>query len=165
MQIGFPLAQWKWFVFLCLDLGALENRSIGKAIQVIWYTCAFNYEKICKVLHHAWAFSIAMDAGAKGSVPYLDVHWYFSLRGKLFNIHLVALPMYESHTGLNTFILISRFLNTLCENWKKKMISVLTDWASNMHGRHQGAVTHLEEVYSDRFYQIWCGAHQFDLVA
>jgi hypothetical protein len=44
------------------------------------------------------------------------------------------------------------------------MISVSTDGASNMHRRHQGAVTRLEEVCSNGFYQIWCGAHQLDLV-
>ena len=146
-----------------LGLGALGNISIGKVIQVVRYTCAFNYEIIRKVLHHVWAFSIAMDAGTKGSVPYLDVRLRLVLRGKLFNIHLVALPTYESHTGLNTFVLISRFLDALCENWKKKMISVSTDGASNMHGRHQCAVTRLEEVCSDGFYRIWCGAHQLDL--
>jgi len=94
----------------------------------------------------------------------LDVCLHLVLRGKLFNIRLVALPMYESHTVLNTFVLISRFLDALCENWKKKMISDLTDGASNMHGQHQGAVTSLKEVCSDGFYRIWCGARQLDLV-
>jgi hypothetical protein len=124
----------------------------------------FNYEIICKVLHHVWALSIAMDAGTKGSVPYLDVSLRCILCGKLFNIHLVAFPMYERHTGLNTFVLISRFLDALCEKWKKNIISVLFVGASNMHGRHQGAVTRYKEVCSDGFYRIWCGAHPLDLV-
>ena len=119
-------------------------------------------EVIRSVLDHVWAFSIAMDGGTKSSVPYLDVRLRFVLQGKLFNIHLVALPMYESHTGENTFLLISKFLDALCEKWKKKLISVSTDGASNMHGRHQGAVTRLDQVCLDGFYRIWCGAHQLD---
>jgi hypothetical protein len=100
--------------------GALGNISIGKVIQVVRYTCAFNYEIICKVLHHVWAFSIAMDAGTKGSVPYLDVCLRFSLPRKLFYIHIVALPMYWSHTGLNMFVFINRFLDALCEMGRRK---------------------------------------------
>ena len=72
--------------------------------------------------------------------------------------------MYESHTGENIFLLISKFLDAICPNWKKKMISVSKDGASNMHGRHQGAITRLNEVCSEGFYQIWCGAHQLVLV-
>ena len=94
-------------------LGTLGNINIGKVIQTVRYTCAFNMEVIRSVLDHVWAFSIAMDGGTKSSVPYLDVRLRFVLQGKLFNIHLVALPMYESHTGENTFLLISKFLDAL----------------------------------------------------
>ena len=44
------------------------------------------------------------------------------------------------------------------------MISVSMHGASNMHGRHQGAVMRLNKVCSNGFYRIWCGAHQHDLV-
>ena len=105
---------------------------------------------------------LKFNGGTKSSVPYLNVLWRLVLQGKLFNIHLGALPIYESHTGENTFLLISKFLDALCEKWKKKLIGVSTDGASNMHGRHQGTVTQLDQVCLDGFYRIWCGAHQLD---
>ena len=94
-------------------LGTLGNINIGKVIQTVRYTCAFNMEVIRSVLDHVWAFSISMDGGTKSSVPYLNVRLRFVLQGKLFNIHLGALPMFESHTGENTFLLISKFLDAL----------------------------------------------------
>ena len=131
---------------------------------MVRYTCCSNYEIIRKILKHVWAFSIAMDAGTKASVSYLDVRLRITIEGKLYNLHLVALPMTESHTGENTFLLIAKFLDALCNNWKSKLISVSTDGASNMHGRFQGAVTRLDDVCLPGFYRIWCGAHQLDLV-
>ena len=97
-------------------LGALENISVWKVIKVVRYACAFKFEVICNVLDNVWAFSIAMDGGTKAIVPYLDVRLQLVLRGQLFNIHLVALPMYESQTGEIMFLLISKFLDALCEN-------------------------------------------------
>ena len=145
-------------------LGSLQIISIEKVIQVVRFACASDFEIIRSVLKHVWAFSIAMDGGTKVSVPYLDVCLRFILNGNLCNVHLVALPMYESHTGENTFLLITKFLDALCENWRKKLISVSTDGASNIHGRHKGAVTRLDQICLDRFYRMWCGAHQLDLV-
>jgi hypothetical protein len=60
----------------------------------------------------------------------------------------------------NMFLLIS---NALCQKWRKNMISVSKDGASNVHVQHQGAVTCLNEVCVDGFYRIWCGSHQLDL--
>jgi len=39
----------------------------------------------------------------------------------------------------------------LCPNWKKKLISVSTDGASNMHGRYQGFVPRLDQVFEQGF--------------
>jgi hypothetical protein len=41
------------------------------------------------------------------------------------NLHLVALPMRERHTGLYMFDLISDFFNALSNNWKEKLITFL----------------------------------------
>jgi hypothetical protein len=145
-------------------LGALGNVSMGKVIQVVRYTCALNYEIMREILANIWAFSIAVDGGTKASVPYLDVRMRVVVRRKLFNIHLVALPMYERHTGENMFILLEKFLNALCSGWKQKLISVSTDGASNMTGSQQGLVTRIDRECLPGFYRIWCGAHQLDLV-
>ena len=111
-----------------------------------------------------WAYSIAIDGGTKGNVPYLDVRLRLVILGELHNLHLVALPMYESHTGENMFLLISKFMDGLSPNWKNKLISVASDGASSMHGRVQGVLTRLDEVCLKGFYRIWCGSHQLELV-
>ena len=80
-------------------LGAMGNTSIGKVMQVVRYTCAFNFKSIPSVLDHLWAFSIDMYAGTKVSFPYLDVRVRLVLRRQPFIIHFVALPMYETHKG------------------------------------------------------------------
>jgi hypothetical protein len=48
-----------------MGLGEIGNIIVGKVIQVVQYTCAFNFETIRNVLHHVWAFSIAMNGGTK----------------------------------------------------------------------------------------------------
>ena len=105
-----------------------------------------------------------MDGGTKATVPYVDLQLRFVVQGKLFNVHFIVLPMHKSHTRENTFLIISKFLDAMCDNWKKKMISVSTDGALKMQGRHQGAVTRLDQVCLDGFYCIWCGAHQLGLI-
>ena len=167
VSIGVSFRQCSRLLLSCKELANLSevgNCNVAKVIQAVRFTCCQNYEVLCKILQHAWAFSIAMDAGTKASVPYLDVRVRATVDGSLYNLHLVALPMTESHTGENTFLLIEKFLDALCSNWRKKLISVSTDGASNMQGRYQGAVTRLDDVCCDGFYRIWCGAHQLDLV-
>jgi len=114
--------------------GALGNISIGKVIHVVRYICALNHQIMREILASSWAFSIALDTGTKATIPYLDVRICVVVRRQLFNIHRVALPMYERYTGENMFILVERFLHVLCPEWKQKLISVSTDGLSNTTG-------------------------------
>ena len=87
-----------------------------------------------------WAFAVALDGGNKASVPYLDIQICFFLGHELFNVHLMACPMYESYMGDNMFDLTTKILHVLCQNWKDKVIGVTTDGASNMTDCHVGMV-------------------------
>ena len=120
------------------------------------------------VLDAVWAFSIAVDGGTKSSVPYLEIRARLYIDPRLFNVHVVALPTYESHSGDNMAIVIAKFFHALCPQRKSKLISVSTDGASNMTGRHQGVVTRLDELcineHGTGIYRIWCDAHQLDLL-
>lgn len=149
-------------------LGYIGCTSIGKIIRAVRYVCALNFETMSNVLSAVWAFSIAVDGGTKSSVPYLDIRARFCIGPRLFNIHVVALPMYESHTGENMAAAIEKFFHALCPEWKDKLISVSTDGASSMTGRHQGVVTRLDQLCMNEegrgIYRVWCGAHQLDLL-
>ena len=111
-----------------------------------------------------WAFSIAIDIGNKSGVDYLDTRIRCVIDCKLFNLHLMAIPLYAQHTAENMFNAVKRVLDSLHPQWAKKMIGVTTDGAANMIGCHSGLVTRLENIAWPGLYRIWCGAHQLDLV-
>ena len=71
---------------------------------------------LSNVLDSVWAFSIAIDGGTKSSVPYLDIRARFFIGPILFNVHVVALPMYESHSVENMAISIAKFFHAFAHN-------------------------------------------------
>jgi len=63
------------------------------------------------------------------------------------------------------FLLVSRFLDVLCPQWRTQLIGIGSDGASAMTGHLQGVVTRLvKESSNSKFYRVWCGLHQLDLV-
>ena len=63
------------------------------------------------------------------------------------------------------FILVSRFLDVLCPRWRTQLIGIGSDGANAMTGHLQGVVTRLvKESSNTKFYRVWCGLHQLDLV-
>jgi hypothetical protein len=105
-----------------------------------------------------------LDGGNKADTPYLDIRVRFVLKSTMFNIHLLAIPMFESHTGANIFNIVKRLLDIMCPDWEHKLIGYTSDGASNMTGAHQGVGTRIQEVTNEGFFRIWCAAHQLDLV-
>jgi hypothetical protein len=113
----------------------------------------------------AWAFSLANDASTHYGRSYLDNRIRIHTDGKLYNFHLVAIPMYETHTGENMFNLVVRILDVVCPRWRMQLIGVGSDGANAMTGQFQGIVTRLQkESANTKFYRVWCGLHQLDLV-
>src|SRR5437762_4351207 len=72
--------------------------------------------------------------------------------------------MFERHTGENMFNLISDFLGVICSQWRGKLLGVGTDGASSMTGHVGGVAMHIEQAIEHKFYRVWCGLHQLDLV-
>ena len=109
---------------------------------------------IADVLKSVWAFSIALDGGNKSSTSYLDVRIRFSVNEVMHNIHLVALPMRERHTGQYMFNIVSNFFDVLCDNWKSKLIGITSDGTSSMTGHRSGVVTRLHRVSLPGCYRV-----------
>ncbi|KAI9907795.1 hypothetical protein PsorP6_004766 [Peronosclerospora sorghi] len=130
------------------NIGEFGNISDGKVISCVLTVCAVNLQRIPQILHAVWAFSIVFDCGIKVDQGYIDVRLRFALKRQLFNIHLMAIPMHQNHTGYSMFQIISRFLVVLNGSWNKKLIGISTDGASNMTGRNQGFVTRLQRMSS-----------------
>ena len=112
-----------------------------------------------------WAFSLANDASTHYGRSYLNNHIQIHINGKLHNFHLLAIPMYKTHTSKNMFHLIMHVLDIVCPHWRMQLIRVGSDDASSMTGQFQGVVMCLaNESANTKFYRVWCGLHQLDLV-
>ena len=48
-------------------------------------------------------------------------------KGDLQNLHLLAIPMRERHTGEYQFNLVVSLLNVLAPNWRHQLIGIATD--------------------------------------
>ena len=82
----------------------------------------------------------------------------------IINLHLLAIPVYDRHTGLVIFEVASKALDVLCPSWRDIIIGVSTDGERKMTGRVSGAATRFQNISKAGFIKIWCGAHQLDLV-
>jgi hypothetical protein len=116
------------------------------------------------LMEKVWAFSIGLDGGNNAGTAYLAVCIRCYYNHNIQNFHLLAIPMREKHTGEYQFDLVVSALNILCPAWKFKLIGIATDGASSMTGWLSGTCTRLDRECYSSLYQIWCGAHQLDLV-
>ena len=58
---------------------------------------------------------------------------------------MLAIPMYDRHTGENMFKLVSDIFDIICPTWRTKLIGMGSDGASSMVGEYSGIVTHIEQ--------------------
>ena len=102
-----------------------------------------------------WAFSLANDASTHFGKSYFDNRIRIHINGKLYNLHAIAIPMFEQHTGENMFILVRHFLDVLYPQWRTQLIGIGSDGASAMTGHLQGVVTRLvQESTNTKFYRV-----------
>ena len=45
----------------------------------------------------------------------------------IYNVHLLAIPLFQSHTGENMFATTFQFLDALYPLWKETLIAVSSD--------------------------------------
>src|SRR5438552_10969647 len=74
----------------------------------------------------------------------------------IFNLHILAIPMFERHTADNMYNLISGVFDIICPTWRSKILSVGSDGALTMTGCIQGVVTQLEQQAEHQIYRVWC---------
>ena len=95
---------------------------------------------------------------------YFDNRIHFHHCGILFNLHAVAIPMFDRHTDENMRQLISNFLDIIYIECHGKLISVGTDNASSMMGTLKGVATRLENDAEHRIYRFHVVFIKLDLV-
>ena len=127
--------------------------------------CVHSLQILSDIMQQTWAFTLAFDGSAHQGMSCLDIQTKFHLNGCLFNFHLMAIPLFEKHTGENMFVVLKRLLDSVFyPTWKLKCISVFSDGVRNMTGSKNGLVTHILKHFDPGIIQIWCGLHQLDLV-
>ncbi|KAI2514226.1 hypothetical protein MHU86_119 [Fragilaria crotonensis] len=148
-----------------LGLSALGSMCPQKVSSFVRIVCASNLQTISAILKESWAFSIALDGGNKSDTTYLDVRIrVVSSCGVLSNLHLLAIPMRDRHTGEHMYDLASTALDNLAPDWRNRIISVTTDGASSMTGQYRGVASRFGNAALPGFYRVWCALHQLDLV-
>lgn len=142
-------------------MGSITDLEVARHCRII---CAINLQYLKEIFNNVWAFSIAFDGGNNAGTSYLDLRMRCYFKGGLQNLHLLAIPMRERHTGEYQYDLIVAAMDVLAPNWRHQLIGVSTDGASAMTGCVQGTCSRLARESHGSIFRIWCGAHQLDLV-
>ena len=89
---------------------------------------------------------IGLDAGNNAGLSYLDVRMQCFFKGDIQNLHLLAIPMREQHTGEYQANLVALVLDVvLAPNWRHQLIMIATDGAPTMTGSIKGKCTRLSK--------------------
>jgi hypothetical protein len=75
--------------------------------------CTASLQILSDVLSEVWAFSLALDGSTHMGTLYLDVCVCFVWLEKLYNFHLMAIPLFDWHTGKNQFWVLEKCLNAV----------------------------------------------------
>jgi hypothetical protein len=144
-------------------LKGVQENEVAKFVRTV---VGVNLRALSDLLNNreCWAFSLAFHGAKVQGRSFLDVRVRLCLRGYIRNLHLLAIPLRESHTDLQMAGLVDALMIDICGcEWKGNLIGIATDGARNMTERHSGAVTRLAIGTLPGFYCIWCAAHQLDL--
>jgi len=87
--------------------------------------------------------SLAGDSSTHRGHSFFDLHVHICFRGRLLNLHLVAIPMFDRHTASNIFNMLVKFVDTLYGKWCAKLIGMSSDDKNMMTGRHTGFITRM----------------------
>jgi hypothetical protein len=85
-----------------------------------------------------WAKSLAGDSSTHRGQSFFDMRLRICYRGSLFNLHLVAIPMFDRHTAVIIFNMLTKFLDMLYANWRTKLIDMSSDIKRTMINRLGG---------------------------
>lgn len=105
--------------------------------------CAIGLKIISELLEKVTGFAVDLDSSTLHGMSYLDVRARFTIKDVIYSSHLLAIPLYERHTGEIMFQELVKFLNALHANWRDTLIGCSTDSARSMTGRIQGLATRI----------------------
>jgi len=87
--------------------------------------------------------SLANDGSTHHGQSFLDLRVRICFCGRLLNLHLVAIPMFDRHMAGNIFNMLVKFFDALYSKWHAKLIGMSSDGENTMTGCHTGLVTRM----------------------
>ena len=91
-------------------LGCCQDTNVAKYAR---FYVAINLQKVALMIRKVWAFSVAADMATRMGTLYLDVRVRLCWSLAVLNIHLLAIPMYDQHTGYIMFDTMAKCLDVL----------------------------------------------------
>jgi len=79
--------------------------------------CASALQELSNLLGMVTGFSLAFDSATLHSQSYLDIRVRLVVNGRLYNFHLLALPIFGSHTGKHMCDAFVELLSARCSRW------------------------------------------------
>ncbi|ETP22863.1 hypothetical protein F441_03904 [Phytophthora nicotianae CJ01A1] len=137
-------------------LASLGSCSTELPSKYARFVCIMNLDKIKQIISSSWTFSIALDMSTYLSISYLDVRIRVYYNEIILNLHLLAIPMHEGHTGEAMFDAVVPVLDVRCPNWRDVMLGITTDGERKMTGVNKGLATRFQKVCRSGFMRVWC---------
>ena len=146
--------------------GYLTGCSEGICATYARIICTCSYQVIFEILRDCWGYLIALDVGHAQGTLYLDLQVRFCTKhGKLANVHIIAIPLFVNKTAETQFKHCAKVLDVIDPMWRSRLVTVSTDRECTMMGRVFGVQTLFEAAADHKILRVWCGLHQFNLVA
>jgi hypothetical protein len=106
-----------------------------------------------------WAFSLAFDSITHFEQSFFDLHVRIYFKGRLCNLHLVGLLLFDRHTAKILYNLFFKFFDALYPDWCIKLLNASSDGENTMIGRHAGLVTRIARCVEFNVLHVWCTSH------
>ena len=130
-------------------LQGVSDHMVGMFVRILVAICLQKFSDLLATAD-VWAFSIGFDGSTHRGTSFFDVRMRICVLGVLFNVHLIALPMFHRHTSDNYVTLLVKLLTALYEHWRDKLIGISTDGENTNTGRLRGIVTQLVAMATNK---------------
>jgi hypothetical protein len=101
------------------EFGGASDVTVSNYVRIV---CAVSLQCVSEIWAASWAVSISFDCSSHQSRSYVDIRMRVFQKGELRNLHLIALPMFDRHTGEIITALLEKFFDALFTDWRASLI-------------------------------------------
>jgi hypothetical protein len=134
-------------------LTGIDDLVVGQYVRVLVSSSLQNLSDMMDD-ESVWAISLAFDSSTHREQAFFDQRVRICFQGVLFNLHLVAIPMFERHTAMNMFNMLLKVLDALYQPWRAKLIFTSSDGENTMTGRHGRLVTRIVQCAENNMLRV-----------